>query len=151
MAETLSAVGKIIQGNGEGCFLYKWNSKEFWAVDNRGLWDGGTPTYKVGIVRSHFFTWSAMQEHMRNNRKLLISQDNIERMVQVGASQSGPSGTAYLKGALVGGAVLGMASALDSASSSITLAVYLKNGQKAMIKFYSSEDYEDFQTCMFVF
>lgn len=151
MAETYGAFGKIIQGDGEGCFLYHASGKEYWAVDNRKLWDGGTPTYKIGVIRSHFFTWDAMREYMRNNRKLIINPENVDRMVPVGSAQSGPSGAAFLKGAVIGGAALGMASALGSASDSVTLAVYLKNGQKAMIRFYSSGDYEEFQSDMFVF
>lgn len=151
MAETKDAFGKIIQGDGEGCFLYYWGDKEYWAVDNRKLWDGGTPTYKIGVIRSHFFTRDAMREHMRNNRKLIINPENVDRMVPVGSSQSGPSGASFLNGTVIGGAVLGIASALCSVSDSVTLAVYLKNGQKAMIRFYSSEAYEEFQSDMFVF
>ena len=80
-----------------------------------------------------------------------MTTNTIEKIVEVSSQQSGPNGDAFIRGALVGGIGMGIATAMKSTSSSSTLAVYLKNGKKMLIEFYGIPNARMFQNDLFIF
>lgn len=78
-----------------------------------------------------------------------LSSSTIERYVEVGNSHSGPNAGAFIAGTLTGGALLGAAAAMSSVSSTTDIAVYMKNGKKFIIHFFSQDAAQKFKQLAF--
>ena len=154
MAEYRTALGKVVKGDYAGSYIWKWNNEEYWIVSDGPNFSGMKcygPTFKIGFFGAQFGTVDQFRDFLRSNRKCVISTSSIERITAAGSYQTGPSAAAFVDGALTAGIGYGMAKAMNSVQSSASVAVYMKNGEKMMIEFYSIPSATCFQNDMFIF
>ena len=78
-----------------------------------------------------------------------LSSQTISHYAEVGSSTSGPNAGAFIAGTLTGGPLLGAAAAMGSASSTTDIAVYMKDGDKFIIHFYSQSSAQKFKQIAF--
>lgn len=127
-------VGKIVQGTCYGCVILPGirsddnteDSNSFVICSStqldkqgRGLYDKGDKKYfgEIGV----------------------LNRNTIDHYEEVGSNQSGPNAGAFISGTLIGGPVLGAAAAMSSISNTADIAVYMKDGSKSIIHFYTQE------------
>ena len=152
--EHVKPLGKIIRGTASGYSIFKYGDDDWRAVDTSVKAPSGESLmngwYYVGIL-SPFRNYQQVAEHMERNTKYKISSRNIENIKDISSYQTGPSSGAFLSGVATGGLALGAARAMNSVSSSSSLAIYFKNGDKMLIQFESIPIAETFKAEMFPF
>lgn len=153
MAEIWNAAGVVVKGDCAGYYVWKWDDDKYLVVGpgvNSYDVAKNAPTYKIGLWKD-FTDIFDFQHFLKKYTKCELTTNTIEKIVEVNSQQNGPSGDAFIRGALVGGLGLGLATAMKSTSSSSTLAVYLKNGTKMLIEFYGIPNARQFQQDLFIF
>ena len=143
--ETVEPIGKIVQGNWVDYRIITLKNDNSalgllgYSSDNNIQYDEKNKQYLGGKD----------YRHIRVIEKL--SPQTVSRYVEVGSSASGPNAGAFIAGTLTGGPLLGAAAAMGSASSSTDIAVYMKNGDKFIIHFYSQASAQKFKQIVFKF
>ena len=153
MAETWNACGVVVKGDCTGCYVWKWDDNTYFVVGagvNNYNVAKNAPSYQIGLWKDFGYIWE-LQEFLKKYKKCELTTNTIEKIVEVSSQQSGPNGDAFIRGALVGGIGMGIATAMKSTSSSSTLAVYLKSGKKMLIEFYGIPNARMFQNDLFIF
>ena len=153
MAETWNACGVVVKGDCTGCYVWKWDDNTYFVVGagvNNYNVAKNAPSCQIGLWKDFGYIWE-LQGFLKKYKKCELTTNTIEKIVEVSSQQSGPNGDAFIRGALVGGIGMGIATAMKSTSSSSTLAVYLKNGKKMLIEFYGIPNARMFQNDLFIF
>ena len=117
MADYLFPVGQIIQGDFVGNYVYNWDSNSF-EINTKPK------------LRKLFGSYQSPETRVR-----FIDSNDIDKLVDVASSNSGPSAESVVKGAVYAGVVGGLLGAVASTSSTTDIAVYLKNKNKFIIRF----------------
>lgn len=155
MGKTVHAEGKIIKGDFQGCYLWKWDDENYYIVGDAYTANGSllkaSPKYEVKVGFSFFWTQQAFQLFLDSNKQCVLNSEVIDKFVDVSSSNHGPDPSVVSKATFYGGAAFGIAAGMTSNSSSATLAVYLKDGKKMLIEFYSIARAQKFKQDMFVF
>lgn len=155
MAKTVYAEGIIMKGDFRGCYVWKWDDENYYIVGDGKTANGdmlkGAPKYEIKIGFSYFWAPEAFWKFLDSNKQYVLNSDVIEKYVEVGSHENGPDPSAIAKGTFYGGAAFGAAVGMASHSSSESLAVYLKDGKKMLIEFYSIASAQKFKQDMFVF
>ena len=160
----LYAQGKIIKGDFRDGYIWNITSDEIIILPEtrHHKFDpesSFTESNKKIVFDDGLFSFSEfgglslyrLLERMRENAQYVITSDNVDKIVDVASSSSGPSATAFVKGAVMGGAALGAAAAMASVGSSATLAVYMKDGKKFLVNFASISAAQGFKESLFKF
>ena len=148
MATTVTALGHIIGGAFEGCYVWKWDTGSYLVVGSNGeLQNAGS--YKVGFLQD-FDDFDSFRMFLRKNTKCELTVNTVSQVVELG-SHDDPSrkAQAFLTGAFWGGAVLGAAASMACHGKS-TVAVALKDGKQLVIDCYSNVDALQFRSELFV-
>ena len=134
------SVGQIVQGDFANKYVAKWTET------------------KWGIAPAKEFTTSALFGGLRwaggnwtgPSADESISSDTVDHYVELGQQQTGPDAGAMLKGSLIGGIGLGLLAGAASASSTADVAIYLKNGKKFVVHFYTARAWQDLKSKLFI-
>jgi len=138
---TIDPWGVIIQGDYLG-------SKIFPGMINSSTEDPHTlVVYKTGTSGTANFygnenkydSYPEQPNEYSTGAQITITRDNIDHYVDICNSQSGPDAGAFISGAVTGGVLLGAAAAMGSASNTTDIAVYLTNGEKFVVHFYTQK------------
>ena len=119
------AAGVVAKGDYAGCYVWKWDSDNYFVV---GGWNA-KPKYEItfwNLGNDAFGSVQAMQNYLIKYNQCTLNTDVVEKTVVVASSQG-------------------------TFNSGATVAVYLKNGKKLLIDFYSAKNAQQFQQSMFVF
>lgn len=154
MAEYVNAFGKVVKGDFAGCYVWCWNHNLYLVVSDGPNFSGmhcSGPTFKIGFFGAHFGTTEQWVSFLQSNKKYEITPPMVENVVEAASYQTSPSASAFVNGALTAGVGYGMAKAMASVQSSESVAVYMKDGKKMLIEFYTPKNAATFKNDMFVF
>lgn len=139
------AFGQVASGDYAGCTVWKMTDNEYVVVR------GAQTSYKIGYLGCDFGTLSQLANFLKLRQECSLTTETIEKIVEASSYTSGPDARAFIDGALTAGVGYGMAKAMNSAYSRASVAVYLKDGKKMMIEFFSIENARIFQNNLFIF
>ena len=158
MGQFVSAEGVIVKGDFQGCYVWKWDEEKYYIVGDgvhptvAAATVKGKPKYEISLrLVSDFFKLEHFFMFIASNNRYTLNSDVIDKYVEVSSSQNGPDPSAIAKGTFYGGAAFGAALGMASQTSSASIAVYLKDGKKMLIEFYSIANAEKFKQNMFAF
>lgn len=131
MADYLYPVGQIIQGDYDGCYVYNYDSNSF-EINTKSR------------MRKFLGSYNSPETRVR-----FLNTKDIDRIVDVASSQSGPDVASVVRGVAYAGAVGGLVGAVASQSSTNDIAVYLKNKEKFIIRFNNANAVNKIRTMTF--
>lgn len=130
MRRTVYRAGSVISGDFSGLNVYVRDANSFVIIKN-----------DIGGKLS--------PGNMIYTEEQIVSKGTVERYEGVSEVNKGPDFASVATGLLMFGPIGALAGAASSQSSTYDIAVYFKNGKRSLIRFFSTDAYQEFIRIMF--
>ena len=137
--------GQIIRGDFCGQYLYRWDNTTWGICPGAKLEN----SFLAGKLWWHNEDYSASGNWFGPTSEDLISDNTVDHFVEIGEETSGPDASAMLKGTLIGGVGLGMIAGAASASSTVDVAIHLKNGKNFVVRFTNPKNWLELKSMLY--
>lgn len=130
MRRTVYRAGSVVNGDYDGLNVYIRDADSFVIIKN----DVGGKIAPGNMIYTE---------------EQILSKATVDRYESVSAVNKGPDLATVATGLIMFGAIGALAGAASSQSATYDIAVYFKNGKKSLIRFFSTDAYQEFTRIMF--